>query len=100
MFRLMFGRSPELKACPEVSAHGEACFAALLESVRALQRVQGLQGTDVFDVALPLWSLVHGIASLEIDGAFARKVEGVDLDRLIDRTTRSFFAGLAGSARG
>jgi hypothetical protein len=49
----------------------------------------------VLDLALPLWSLVHGVASLLIDGAFKRKAPGVDVERLIDRTTRRFFGGLA-----
>jgi hypothetical protein len=40
---------------------------------------------------------VHGVASLLIDGAFERKVPGVDLERIIDRTARRFFAGLAKS---
>ena len=54
-----------------------------------------MSSTDVLDLALPLWSLVHGVASLLIDGAFARKVPGVDIEGVIDRTARRFFAGLA-----
>jgi Tetracyclin repressor-like, C-terminal domain len=55
---------------------------------------RGIGPTDVLDLALPLWSLVHGVASLLIDGAFERKGSGVDLERLIDQTTRRLFAGL------
>jgi AcrR family transcriptional regulator len=95
LFRLMFGRRPEARSTVAATLAGDSCFGALLEALIALQPARGMGGTDVLDLALPLWSLVHGVASLLIDGAFKRKAPGVDVERLIDRTTRRFFSGLA-----
>lgn len=94
LFRLMFGRSPDPDPVEPMDQVGDSCFGAVLEAITALQQQRGLQSGDQLDLAMPLWAVVHGVAMLLIDGAFARKAPDVDPEALIDRTTRRFFAGL------
>ena len=46
------------------------------------------------DIALPLWSVVHGVASLQIDGDFESVVPGTDIGHLVEMTTRRYLQGL------
>jgi AcrR family transcriptional regulator len=67
-FRLMF--RPEMGA-PLDFADPETApvFRILLRVVRACREAAGIQGTDGLDAAaISAWSLVHGLASLLVDG--------------------------------
>lgn len=94
LFRLMFRRPPERDPQAQIALDGDSCFGAVLEAITALQQERGLLSDDQHDLTMPLWALVHGVAMLLIDGAFARKAPDMDPEELIDRTTRRFFAGL------
>lgn len=94
LFRLMFRRPPEPEPVGATARAGDSCFGAVLEALTALQQERGLLSGDQLDLGMPLWALVHGVAMLLIDGAFARKAPSMDPEQLIDRTTRRFFAGV------
>jgi AcrR family transcriptional regulator len=65
LYRLMFADA-ELANDPEceLSAEGARAFQALLE---ALVAIHPPAQADVRDVAVAIWSMVHGVAMLEID---------------------------------
>jgi len=92
-FRLMFGQKPDIKARPDVEQTGRACFQHLLESVALYLVAQGRGGEDPLPVALRLWSLVHGVASLAIDGPLAIIAPGHDPDGVVEAAARAILAG-------
>jgi AcrR family transcriptional regulator len=65
LYRLMFTDS-ELADDPEceLSVEGARAFAALM---RVLERIGPPAGIDLRDLSATVWSMVHGIAMLEID---------------------------------
>ncbi|MDJ0948416.1 MAG: TetR/AcrR family transcriptional regulator [Alphaproteobacteria bacterium] len=87
VFRLMFGRRPEKLSTERVQAAGQGAFGTLLEEVEAFQRARGL-ARDVMDTAVPLWTFVHGAASLMIDGDYEKVAPETDIGRMIDDATR------------
>lgn len=93
-FRLMFGRNPDLKSRPHVELAGRACFQNLLASVSAFLASRGQSGADPMPLALRLWSLVHGVASLAIDGPMDIIAPGNDPDAIIDESGRAILAAV------
>ena len=68
-YRVMFSRF--LDACPpdpELAAEAEGAFQVLVEAVAALQRDGLLRADDTVLMARFVWSVVHGVAMLAIDG--------------------------------
>ncbi|MDX5299102.1 MAG: WHG domain-containing protein [Gammaproteobacteria bacterium] len=88
LYRLMFGPllAPELDY-PELHEAGEATFTLLVELV-ALGLEQGVfVPGDPLPMANTAWALVHGLASLLIDGRY--QCVGVeDLDAQLERSLR------------
>ena len=75
LFRLMFGPK-RLGAYPELAAAGEAAYAVLAARVAA-----GTPADADRDArALGCWSLVHGLASLFLDGRISDKTAAPDGD--------------------
>lgn len=73
-FRVMFGR--EIAASHgfrEVREAAQACFGALIREVECAQRAGALRGRDPRGPALALWSALHGLASLQVEGLLARQ---------------------------
>ena len=65
LFRLMFGPEiPDKASYTELRAAAEEAFAVLTREVSRGQ----VTGTQAFDRAVAAWSLVHGLATLLIDG--------------------------------
>ena len=90
LFRLMFGPEiPDKAAHPELRAAADEAFAVLLGAVSGQTRGAG---SDAADRALAAWSLVHGLATLLIDGQVrATGIAGPDAadpERLIRRLGR------------
>ncbi|MGV1872668.1 TetR/AcrR family transcriptional regulator [Agrobacterium rosae] len=84
VFLLMF-RSERLNWCsPSLSVAGPAAFALL--SSRASGETEKVSDFEELIVASTRWSLMHGLATLIIDGrlaAMAQSVPGADLEQLI-----------------
>ncbi len=93
-FRLMFGRNPDLKSRPHVELAGRACFQNLLQSVAAFLATRGRAGEDPMPLALRLWSLVHGVASLAIDGPMDIIAPDNDPKAIIEETGRAILAAV------
>lgn len=92
-FRLMFGRKPDIKGRPQVERTGRACFQHLLESVSAYLGEQGRAGEDPLPIALRLWAVVHGVASLAIDGPLDIIAPGCDPATVVDAAGRAILDG-------
>jgi len=74
-FRLMF--RPELKQSrsPESDDAGEAAFTVLDTTVIECLATNTMQPVDKDVLAITLWSLVHGLASLWLDGQLAHHTD-------------------------
>ena len=71
-YRVMFGRF--LESCArdaELLQESRAAFQVLVEALIALQQEGAVRRDDPMTMALFVWSAVHGIAMLSIDGQLA-----------------------------
>ena len=88
-FRVMFGLTGEPEPAP-----GPSAFLLLVEAVGALVPRAGPKRRG--DVVLACWSIVHGFASLQMDGTFARLPQP-EMEQQLRRTLRLLIEPLAGS---
>lgn len=77
-YRVMFGADTDKARHPSLAVAAGQAFGHLLDAIAACQAAGLLRGQQPRELAGPLWSLVHGIASLAIDGEL-RNV-GIDQD--------------------
>lgn len=96
-FRVMFGA--EAAACrrkiPSLAAACEALSGLLNKGVAEVRR--GVPGeNDTLDIALTAWSLVHGLASLLVEGQLPRRSSSRTPRELADLVTRTARLGLGG----
>ena len=93
VFRLMFGQEPSLKKAEHVAGKGHDCFAHLIEQITLYCQRNRVRG-DALEIALRLWTFVHGAASLQIDQDYLVIAPDLDVNRLIADAT----PGLLGAA--
>ncbi|MCX7213594.1 MAG: TetR/AcrR family transcriptional regulator [Burkholderiales bacterium] len=67
LFRLMFGRGGRFKSDERLSEAARAAFLTLVEVV-ATVRNQPPESPEVFKAAIAAWSVVHGYATLGLEG--------------------------------
>jgi hypothetical protein len=69
-YRVMFGGfvDPEEDRDPELAAEAGGAFQALVDALAALQHDVVVRGDDTLLMARFVWSVVHGVAMLSIDG--------------------------------
>ena len=68
-YRVMFGGFVDPNACdPELATEAAGAFQALVDALAALQRAAIVRGDDSVLMARYVWSVVHGVAMLAIDG--------------------------------
>ncbi|WP_374025539.1 TetR/AcrR family transcriptional regulator [Mycobacterium sp. HNNTM2301] len=67
-YRVMFGAELSKADHPDLAVAGEQAFGDLLDAIAACQAAGAVGGQDPRELAAPLWSLVHGVASLAIGG--------------------------------
>ncbi|MFN3231136.1 MAG: TetR/AcrR family transcriptional regulator [Alphaproteobacteria bacterium] len=91
LFRIMFGRHAHSHEGDQVDSE---CFAVLLEAVQNFLEVHPMLKQPVMSVAVPLWTIVHGAASLLIDKNFAVIAPDTDVDALVADTTRRYLNGV------
>ncbi|WAJ42800.1 TetR/AcrR family transcriptional regulator [Mycobacterium sp. Aquia_216] len=77
-YRVMFGADTDKTQHPSLAVAAGQAFGQLLDAIAGCQAAGLLRGEQPSELAGPLWSLVHGIASLAIDGEL-RNV-GIDQD--------------------
>ena len=67
-YQVMFGTESLKADHPGLAAAAEQAFGDLLDAITKCQLAGTVAGDDPREIAAPLWSLVHGIASLGIGG--------------------------------
>ena len=67
-YRVMFGADTIKTEHPSLAVAADQAFNDLLDAISTCQEVGIMHGQEPLQIAGPLWSLVHGIASLAIDG--------------------------------
>lgn len=97
VFRLMFAKHKRMDDSHQaIHDTGGTCFMVLLEAVDAFREQRGLSATKTLDIALPLWTIVHGTASLLIDRDFDVVAPDTDPDELVRIAAEGFLIGIAG----
>lgn len=82
LFRMMFGQKPSMSGSDRLADCGRDCFAFVVEEVVGFCAANRIEG-DAQLIALQLWTLVHGAASLTIDGDYAKVAPDLDIETLI-----------------
>ncbi|WP_036468184.1 TetR/AcrR family transcriptional regulator [Mycobacterium genavense] len=67
-YRVMFGADTDKAQHPSLAVAAGQAFGTLLDTIAGCQAAGLLRGRQPREVAGPLWSLVHGVASLAIEG--------------------------------
>ena len=86
VFRLMFGHKSEIRKVQQVDESGKQCLKNVIEEVAAYSRKHG-HAADAEEIALRLWTFVHGASSLQLDGDYERVAPGLDVHELIADVT-------------
>jgi AcrR family transcriptional regulator len=86
VFRLMFGQQPSLKKADRVHGTGDECFANVISQVARYCERNQVRG-DAQEIALILWTFVHGAASLLIDRDYEGVAPQMDVNKLIAAAT-------------
>lgn len=95
-FRVMFQPGMcDLDRHPAANAAAEQAFALLLEKSRRLGPTSDSDKV-VFDRAITMWSFVHGLSTLIMDGPLARKLpQDESLVEIISSAVNYFVSALA-----
>ena len=86
LFRLMFGQHPKVKQADGVVDDGKRCFTNVIGQVARYCEANGLAG-DPREIAVRLWTFVHGASSLLIDEDYAVVAPELDVMAMIEETT-------------
>jgi AcrR family transcriptional regulator len=86
LFRLMFGHQADIKKVKQVDESGQQCLKHVIDEVAAYGHKHG-HGADAEEIALRLWTFVHGASSLQLDGDYERVAPGLDVRELIADVT-------------
>ena len=86
IFRLMFGPKNGIRKTQQMSEAGNQCLNHVIDKVVACSRERGHAG-DAEEMALRLWTFVHGASALELDGDYGRVAPGLDVRALVTRVT-------------
>lgn len=82
VFRLMFGLSEDHGAHSELVETGNSTFAVVQQEVARYRGSETVNASDEHQAFL-LWSFVHGLSFLTIDGKLAEKNVDVDLEAVL-----------------
>ncbi|MCB9658593.1 MAG: TetR/AcrR family transcriptional regulator [Polyangiales bacterium] len=96
LFRLMFGEfAPTTDASPELAEAVRRAGAHLPQAAAAVQQAQ-LGDLDAEDITLLSWSVVHGVASLYLDGHLRPFQQPGDVPgvSVAERVTRALVAAI------
>jgi AcrR family transcriptional regulator len=101
-FRVMFGphftRPPDFKL---LSGEGTSAFGLLVQTIEQGQQEGRVREGEAMALSLTAWSLVHGLASLLVDGQLGLAGQGAaEAEHLATVQTRLLLQGLATGAQG
>jgi len=93
-YRVMFGGVLATADCdPELTAEASGAFGVLLSTLAELQQAGLVRTGDLEALALFVWSTVHGVSMLAIDGQLARP--GLSLDAVMQSVVDRVWDGSA-----
>ncbi len=92
LFRIMFTQRPGLTDENIASLNGKECFRFVVQEVVDFCTANGIAG-DAMQIALQLWTLVHGAASLTIDGDYDKIAPRIDVDALVVSGAQRLLSG-------
>ena len=92
LFRLMFGQNQSVSEVDLVVATGKDCFGYLIEQITRFCQTAGLEN-NADEVAVKLWTFVHGAASLVMDGKYDKVTPDLDVEKLIASATPQLLVG-------
>ena len=87
----MFGQEPSLKKAQHVLGTSQNCFVHVINQVALCCTRNKVRG-DAQEIALKLWTFVHGAASLLIDQDYDAVAPGIDVNKLIAGATPGLLA--------
>jgi hypothetical protein len=92
----MFGGFVKGHPDPELVQEAKGAFQALVDAIVALQRAGTVREDDPLQLARMIWALVHGVATLAIDGQLEHQgATGESVARLaLERLRTGVAAGL------
>lgn len=94
-YRVMFGDAiANPTAHPDLVTHGHRAFQILIDSIAACQRAGLVRAGDPEELAIAAWAMVHGLASLIIDGRLREVTDARGLEAVIDSVTGTLMTGL------
>lgn len=96
-FDIMWRSGLDKTAYPSLHAAADAASSVLMAKTATLVESGQFPGIDHRDLAASLWALVHGLASLWVDGSLAHVFHDRDLDRLIEGALNAQY-GYAGQS--
>jgi AcrR family transcriptional regulator len=92
-YRVMFGANlDQPKRDPELAAEGAGAFQALVDALVELQRAELVLRDNPRELALFVWSIVHGLAMLALDG---RLKQHLDVPGLVRFSLERLQTGIA-----
>ena len=79
-YRVMFGAALDAASCdPDLTVEGAGAFQALVDAITWQQREGLLRDDDPLQLANYVWSVVHGISMLALDGRLRANSDEIDL---------------------
>ncbi len=94
LFELMWSRHLEGLATDETDDVGRRCFQTLLDAVGAYCSTHNLENRNILEIAMPLWVMVHGTASLVLGRNIDVVAPGIQTGTMLEQATHAYFAGL------
>lgn len=96
-YRVMFGGFVAKADCdPDLTTEASGAFGVLLAALVELQQQKLVRAGDPEALALFVWSAVHGVAMLAIDGQLTRP--GLSLDPVMQTVVDRIWDGIAAPA--
>src|SRR5271163_1791183 len=89
-YQVMFGAETIKAEHPGLLLAGTRAFDDLLDAITACQELGMMRGLDPCVIAGPMWSLVHGVASLAIGGDLHQVGIHEDPEALVARAMTEF----------
>lgn len=92
-FRVMFGAVlGERAKHPELDAAAAKSFGMLIEGIGACQAIGSVRKDNPRDVALSAWSLLHGLASLIVEGQLG--LQNDEIEPVVRRAQSLLYEGI------
>ncbi len=99
LFRLMFSQKASPQGDDIVTVEGKGCFEYVVDEVVDFCALNGVRGNAQL-IALQLWTMVHGAASLTIDGDYDKVSPGVDVQSIVEAAADRLLFSLSTQSQG